>query len=68
MTATDPAATTATPEDPTDEGRNDEASSSGQSTLSVVLAFAANLAVGVLKLVAGLLTRSATARSASSGR
>lgn len=56
MTATDPS-TTATSDDPTDERRQDEGSS-GQSTLSVVLAFAANLAVGVLKLVAGLLTGS----------
>lgn len=55
MTATDPATTT-TSDDPTDEGREDQGS--GQSTLSVVLAFAANLAVGVLKLVAGLLTGS----------
>jgi cation diffusion facilitator family transporter len=45
-------------QDPTDEGRDDEESSSGESTLSVVLAFAANLLVGVLKLVAGLLTGS----------
>ncbi|MFC5063958.1 cation diffusion facilitator family transporter [Actinomycetospora atypica] len=57
MTATDPA-TTASPHDPTDEGRDDQESSSGQSTLSVVLAFGANAAVGVLKLVAGLLTGS----------
>ena len=48
----------AEPQDPTDEGRQDEESSSGQSTLSVVLAFAANALVGVLKLVAGLLTGS----------
>src|SRR6202012_3455915 len=47
------------PTDPTDEGRDDEESSSGESTLSVVLAFAANALVGVLKLVAGLLTRCA---------
>jgi cation diffusion facilitator family transporter len=46
------------PEDPTDEGRDDEESSSGQSTLSVVLAFLANALVGALKLVAGLLTGS----------
>ncbi|HEY2194336.1 MAG TPA: cation diffusion facilitator family transporter [Actinomycetospora sp.] len=46
------------PDDPTDEGREDGESSSGQSTLSVVLAFLANAAVGVLKLVAGLLTGS----------
>ncbi|GLZ52410.1 cation diffusion facilitator family transporter [Actinomycetospora sp. NBRC 106378] len=53
-----PSALVPPPEDPTDEGREDEDSSSGQSTLSVILAFAANAAVGVLKLVAGLLTGS----------
>lgn len=53
-----PSALVPPPEDPTDEGRDDEDSSSGQSTLSVVLALAANAAVGVLKLVAGLLTGS----------
>jgi cation diffusion facilitator family transporter len=46
------------PDDPTDEGRDDGESSSGQSTLSVVLALAANVLVGALKLVAGLLTGS----------
>ena len=57
------------PPDPTDEGREDEESSSGQSTLSVVLALAANLLVGVLKLVAGLLTGSSAmlAEAAHSG-
>ena len=62
MTASDPAATATSEDptsgDPTDEGRDDQNSSSGQSTLSVVLAFAANAVVGVLKLVAGLLTGS----------
>jgi cation diffusion facilitator family transporter len=53
-----PSALVPPPEDPTDEGRDAEDSSSGQSTLSVILAFAANAAVGVLKLVAGLLTGS----------
>jgi cation diffusion facilitator family transporter len=46
------------PDDPTDEGRDAEESSSGGSTLSVALAFAANVLVGILKLVAGLLTGS----------
>ncbi|WP_018333534.1 cation diffusion facilitator family transporter [Actinomycetospora chiangmaiensis] len=53
-----PSALVPPPEDPTDEGRDPEDSSSGQSTLSVILALAANAAVGVLKLVAGLLTGS----------
>lgn len=46
------------PHDPTDEGRDDAESSSGESTLSVVLALLANALVGALKLVAGLLTGS----------
>jgi cation diffusion facilitator family transporter len=70
MTATDPAGPghdpadpreddATGPADPTDEGRDaEEESSSGGSTLSVALAFAANVLVGILKLVAGLLTGS----------
>ncbi|GAA4786006.1 cation diffusion facilitator family transporter [Actinomycetospora chlora] len=47
------------PSDPTDEGRGgEEGSGEGGSTLTVVLALAANAAVGVLKLLAGLLTGS----------
>ncbi|MEJ2871514.1 cation diffusion facilitator family transporter [Actinomycetospora sp. OC33-EN08] len=56
MTAS--AAVAPSPDDPTDEGRDAGDSSSGQSTLSVLLTFAANAAVGVLKLIAGLLTGS----------
>jgi cation diffusion facilitator family transporter len=46
------------PHDPTDEGRDAGGETSGGSSWTVILAFLANAGVGVLKLVAGLLTGS----------
>ncbi|GAA2860211.1 cation diffusion facilitator family transporter [Pseudonocardia halophobica] len=46
------------PSDAPDRDRSDEGGSGGESTLTVLIAGAANAAIGVLKLVAGLLTGS----------